>query len=135
ELPCMDGSGARLALGAPTGLPTVVNLWASWCGPCAKEMPAFVAFAARATGKARVVGVNTGDDPENAVAAAKDVRVTFANVYDPEQRVRRALAVPGLPATVFVTADGRVVHVYNGPALDQPTLELLVEKHLGVVLP
>ncbi len=134
ELPCMDGSGRTLALGKPTGLPTVVNLWASWCGPCAEEIPAFVAFAARAAGKARVVGVNTGDDPGNAVAAAQEARVRFANVYDRDQRARRALGVAGLPATVFVAADGRVVHVYNGPALDQPTLELLVEKHLGVVL-
>lgn len=138
-LPCMDGRDAGMVLAAPTGRPLVLNLWASWCPPCGRELPAFEALhrdvSAAAGGPAlRVVGVNTRDSATNAVAAARDLAVTFPNVYDRDGRVQRALGRNGLPVTVFVDARGRVRHVHTGP-LDRATLRRLVGTHLGVVVP
>jgi cytochrome c biogenesis protein CcmG/thiol:disulfide interchange protein DsbE len=131
-LPCMDGSGRTVAVGSPTGRPTVLNLWGSWCPPCGEELPAFVRVASAAGTRLTVVGVDTADDPARAVAAARDVGVTFANVYDRGEKVRKALGVNALPATAFVTATGEVVHVYRGTPLTDATLTALVDRYLGV---
>jgi thiol-disulfide isomerase/thioredoxin len=133
-LTCMDGSGKQISLGAPTGKPMVLNLWASWCPPCGKELPAFVQFAASAGNQVTVVGVDTGDSATNAVPAAKDYDVRYANVYDRGETVRKALGVSALPATAFVTASGQVAYVYHGTPLTKTTLTGLVSKHLGVTL-
>ncbi|SHN03602.1 TlpA family protein disulfide reductase [Cryptosporangium aurantiacum] len=131
-LPCMDGSGSTVTVGAPTGRPLVLNLWGSWCPPCGEELPAFVRLSRTAGDRLTVVGVNTSDDAKRAVAAAGDLDVTFANVFDRGERVRKALSVNALPATAFVAADGRVVHVYRGTPLTDTTLRALVRQHLGV---
>lgn len=133
-LPCMDGTGDDVALGEPTGRPRVVTLWAVWCEPCWKEMPAFVRLDARAAGRVDVIGVDTKDSASRAAQAGKDLGIRFPVVYDRDQRALRALRLVSLPATVFLDAGGRVVHVYHGVALDDATLGRLVEKHLKVVL-
>lgn len=131
-LPCMDGSGGTVRLGAPTGRPTVLNLWGSWCSPCGDEMPAFVRLAASSGDRVTVVGVNTADSASNAVAAARQLAVRFANVYDRDQRVRRALRVSALPATAFVTATGEVRYVYRGTPLGDADLAALIKRYLEV---
>ncbi|MFI5955636.1 TlpA disulfide reductase family protein [Cryptosporangium sp. NPDC051539] len=131
-LPCMEPTGARVTIGAPIGRPLVLNLWASWCLPCKDEMPVMERFATAAGTRVAVVGVNTGDDAPNAVLAADDVGVTFANVYDRAREVLHALKVNTLPATAFVSADGEVVHVYRGSPLTDQTLSALAGRYLGV---
>ncbi|GAA0263871.1 TlpA disulfide reductase family protein [Cryptosporangium japonicum] len=131
---CMDPSGEQVTIGAPTGRPVVLNLWGSWCPPCGKEMPSFVRLAAAAGDRLSVVGVNTSDDAARAVAAADELDVRFANVFDRGEEVRRALGVTALPATVFVSATGEVVHVYRGTPLTDATLTALVRQHLGVTV-
>ena len=133
-LSCMDSSGSKVALGAPTGRPMVVNLWGSWCPPCGKELPAFVALSATAGDRLTVLGVDTGDGATNAVAAAREADVKFANVYDRDERVRKALKVTALPATAFVTGGGEVAYVYQGTPLTEAALAGLVRQHLGVVV-
>jgi len=133
-LPCMDGSGAKVALGAPTGRPVVLNFWGSWCPPCGEELPAFVRLANRAGDRLAVVGVNTSDDAARAVAAAGELDVTFANVFDHDAAVRKALRINTLPATAFVSPSGEVVHVYRGTPLTDDTLGALVRRYLGVTV-
>ncbi|EXG79252.1 TlpA family protein disulfide reductase [Cryptosporangium arvum] len=131
---CMDPSGKKVTIGAPTGHPVVLNLWGSWCPPCGKEMPAFVRLAASAGDRVSVVGVNTADDASRAVAAADELDVRFANVFDRGEEVRKALGVNALPATAFVSAAGEVVHVHRGTPLTDATLNALVRQHLGVTV-
>lgn len=129
---CMDGSGTKVRAGAATGRPTVVNLWGSWCPPCGKEMPVFVRLSARMGERLTVLGIDTSDSASNAVAAAGDYDVRYPNLYDPDGRVRTALKITGLPATVFVTAGGEVAYVYRGAPLTEAALAGLIAKHLGV---
>jgi thiol-disulfide isomerase/thioredoxin len=127
-LPCFTG-GEPFPLAELRG-PAVVNLWASWCGPCRKELPALQRFADQAAGRVHVLGVVTGDRPPAAAALATDLGIRFPALTDPDRRLQAELGAFGLPVTVFVDAAGRVRHVHAG-ALDRPALAALVREQLG----
>jgi thiol-disulfide isomerase/thioredoxin len=130
RLPCFTG-GDPVGLAAVRG-PAVVNLWASWCPPCRKELPAFQRLAGRAGGQLHVVGVDTRDDRDAARSLAVDFGLTFPTLFDPDEQLRRKVARNALPITLFVDAEGRVRHIDNTGALDDSSLSALVERHLGV---
>mgnify|MGYP000163797446 CR=1 FL=1 len=97
--------------------PALVNLWATWCGPCRAEMPAFQAVASD-LGDVRVIGINEGDAGDKAAGFLDDVGVTFDQYLDPDSAISAELRVSGLPATLVVDADGHVVEIHSG-ALDE----------------
>ncbi|MFN8050987.1 MAG: TlpA disulfide reductase family protein [Acidimicrobiales bacterium] len=125
------GDAPALRLGVRTDAPLVVNVWATWCVPCRKEMPALEATARRYDGSVRFVGINFGDDAKTAQKFVDETGVTFDEYRDPDSTAQAALSITGMPATVFVRADGTVAAVHNG-ALDEPTLEKLLQKRLRV---
>jgi thiol-disulfide isomerase/thioredoxin len=127
-LPCFTG-GEPFQLADLRG-PAVVNLWASWCGPCREELPVLQRYADRAAGRVHVLGVVTEDRRSAAASLAEDLGVTFPALEDPDALLRVELGV-WLPATLFVDSAGRVQHVLQGP-LDEETLAGLVTERLGV---
>lgn len=131
-LPCFTG-GDPVDLSALRG-PAVINLWASWCGPCRKELPALQRLADQADGKLRVIGVDTRDRRETAASLGTDLGVNFPQFFDLDQELLLALARPFVPVTVFIDAEGRIRHLDESGALDDATLGLLVERHLGVAV-
>jgi cytochrome c biogenesis protein CcmG, thiol:disulfide interchange protein DsbE len=133
-LPCFHG-GMPVRLSQLTG-PAVVNLWASWCAPCRQELPAFQRLAGRTSGRLTVLGVVTQDERDRAISVADDLGLTFPAVVDDEAKlgaelVKLRAATSALPVTLFVK-DGRLVYAYQGKALDQTTLDQLVDRYLGV---
>ncbi|WBB78840.1 TlpA disulfide reductase family protein [Micromonospora sp. WMMD882] len=130
---CFTG-GAEVALRELRG-PAVLNLWASWCGPCRRELPAFQRLAERSAGRLHVVGVNTRDDRPRAVSVGADFGVTFPSLVDTDQRLQRELAPNVLPVSVFVDAQGRIRHQDVSGALDDARLAELVRRHLGLEVP
>jgi thiol-disulfide isomerase/thioredoxin len=133
-LQCMDGSGTEMRLDRGVGTPMVVNLWATWCAPCAEELPAFQRLHTDAGDRLVVLGVVTDSAAARSVEAARDLDLTFANVYDRKSTVMTGLRRTSLPVTAFVGASGRVEHVYTGPALTDAALRELVRTHLDVVV-
>lgn len=132
DLPCFTG-GESVSLRALRG-PAVINLWASWCQPCRKELPAFQRLVKRSGGDLHVIGVDTRDGRAAARSTAEDLGLTFPNLFDPDEELRRALDRPFVPMTLFVDDGGRIRHLDASGALDDAALAALVERHLGVVV-
>jgi thiol-disulfide isomerase/thioredoxin len=109
----------------------LVNVWASWCAPCADEVPELVAFHQRAGDRVGVVGVLTTDTVEHGLAFSADFGMRWPSVVDDDGDVLRAFA-PGPPVTLFVDASGRVVATRSGAFRDLAEIERLVAEHLGV---
>ncbi|MBM0225861.1 MULTISPECIES: TlpA disulfide reductase family protein [Micromonospora] len=125
--------------GAPVNLrevkgPAVVNVWASWCPPCRKELPAFQRLSERADGRFQVIGVNSRDSRGGAQSIGEDFGVRFPMLVDQGDAFQRALRRNSFPLTLFVGADGRVRHADASGALDDARLTELVRTHLGVAV-
>ena len=128
-LACFAGGG-KVRLTA-LGRPAIVNLWASWCEPCYKELPALNGYAAR--GGVLVLGVATEDrSRSNVQSAIDDLGITFPVLYDPDGKLLAAVGRRNLPVTLFVTATGELAYTYNSTALDTAGFERLAREHLGV---
>lgn len=130
-LPCL-ADGEPVALDRLRG-PAVVNLWASWCGPCRQELPVMQRLAQRAEGRVQVVGVVVSDRPAAAAALAEDLGVTFPAVEDRQDQLRPLIGARGVPATAFVDAEGNLRHVHDLP-LEDAELAGLVAEHLEVTV-
>ena len=130
-LPCLGGGpDVDLRATAP-GRPTLVNVWATWCPPCVEEVPDLVAFADKADGRVGLVGVLTQDPASNGLEFARQFGVRYPSVVDEQGEVFRAFR-PGPPVTLFLDAQGRVVHKRSGKFDDLQEIEALVSEHLGV---
>lgn len=106
--------GEPIQLSALTGRPTVVNLWASWCPPCRREMPLLAETQAMNT-DIHFVFVNQGEGAEDIRRYLKDESLQLANVVvDPFSAVARALNARGLPTTLFFDRSGRLVDTHMG---------------------
>ncbi|MDG4794380.1 TlpA disulfide reductase family protein [Micromonospora sp. WMMD1082] len=132
-LTCFTG-GAPIALRDVRG-PAVVNIWASWCPPCRKELPAFQRLSERAEGQLRVVGVNSRDSRAAAQSIGEDFGVRFPMLVDQGEAVQRALRRTAIPLTIFVDAQGGIRHIDSSGALDDARLAALVHQHLGLTVP
>jgi cytochrome c biogenesis protein CcmG, thiol:disulfide interchange protein DsbE len=132
-LPCLGGGPPVDLRSAPPGRPTLVNVWASWCAPCVDEVPDLVAFRERAGDRVGVVGVLTTDTRRSALTFAGEFGMRWPSLVDDDGLVLRAF-LPGPPVTLFLDAEGRVVHKRSGAFRDLAEIEALVAEHLGVVL-
>ncbi|WP_409331081.1 TlpA family protein disulfide reductase [Trujillonella humicola] len=132
QLEC-PGGGA-LDLGRALGEPTVVNLWASWCGPCREELPLVQGLADRAGDRLGVVGVISRDGAPQAEAFAEEAGATFPSAFDGDGDLMAELGIGALPYTYFLDAEGGIAHVQVGPVRSVDELVALVAEHLGVQL-
>lgn len=132
-LPCLGGGPDVRLKGAGTGVPTLVNVYGSWCGPCQAEMPVLAGFARRAGGKVALLGVDTEDEPRLALLFAKDVGQHWPAVVDDDGAFMRRYS-SGPPVTLFVTARGAVSYVHRGPFDTVAEVVAAVRTHLGVTV-
>ena len=96
------------------GKPSVVNLWASWCPPCRREMPVLAAAQKQETG-VNFVFVNQGEDAATAQRYLSQGSFSLSNVLlDAGTGFGRAAGSAGLPTTFFYDANGRLVDTHLG---------------------
>lgn len=112
------------------GYPAVINLWASWCGPCRAEFPHFQAGAAKLGKKVAFLAVNPDDDADAAATFLESNPVPYPSYEDPEKKIVEHLGVPRMiPATVFFNADGKKTYVKYGSYPDEQALVADVKEH------
>jgi thiol-disulfide isomerase/thioredoxin len=116
------------------GRPLVLNVWASWCIPCRKEMPAFQSVFMQARDKVDFLGVDYLDDESAARRLAADTGVTYPLAADPKGSEVSKLGVTALPTTLFFSADG-VLRGRRFGELDADRLRAAIRTYLGLALP
>ena len=126
--------GGELDLARAPGVPTLVNLWGSWCAPCRAELPLLQEFADAAGDRVRVVGVISRDGIPQAGSFADDAGVTFPGAFDGDGELMTELGLNALPFTYFLDAGGALVHTEVGDVASVEELRGLVAEHLGVQL-
>lgn len=131
RLPRLSGptlSGQELTASSYAGAsPLVINVWASWCSPCRRELP-LLARAARHG--VRVLGIDERDDASRARSFVLGRQVPYPSLSDPDGRVLAALRLlpqQGIPSTLVVNGSGRVVARVVGP-LDPESLTRAIAK-------
>ena len=129
-----DPAGKILDLGAQDG-PVLLNLWATWCAPCVKEMPQLDALAAELDGEVRVITVSQD------LRGAEVVTPFFARAglkqlepwLDPETALSAQFTPEGaLPLTILFDASGKeVLRVAGGYEWDSPEAAALIRESLA----
>ena len=112
-----DLAGDSVSLASLRGKPLLLNVWATWCPPCREEMPALEAVHTMyAPDGLQVVGVSI-----DGAGAADLVRefvtefgVTFPILHDPDGRISRTFRMNGVPETLLIDAEGRLVRRWIG---------------------
>lgn len=97
------------------GKPLIINVWASWCGPCRAEMGSLERLARRYGGKQfNVIGISTDDYGDAAAAFIKKSGITFENFLDSKVFLENMLGANTIPLTIMVDANGRVLEKVRG---------------------
>lgn len=130
ELAFQDGAGAARTLADLRGRVVLVNLWATWCAPCIKEMPALDRLQAKLGGADfEVLAIALDRQGESVVRPFFD-KLGLAKLalnLDPSNASSRTLAAPGLPTSVLVDREGREIgRVLGAAEWDEPRFERLV---------
>ena len=116
--------------GALRGYPAVVNVWASWCGPCRFEFPHFQEAAARYGKRVAFLGVDTQDDDDAAATFLREEPVPYPSYTDPDEEIVESIgATLGLPDTAFYDRDGELAYLKQGPYDDAAELRADIERY------
>ncbi len=116
-LPTLDGADLRLS--DLRGQAVLLNFWATWCAPCRREIPQFVAAYDQYRDQGLViVAVNVQEGKDTIRRYAEDFGMDFPVAIDASGKVVDSYRLLGLPTTYFIDRDGVVRSVYRGPFLE-----------------
>ena len=107
--------GQPFALEDLKGQVVMINFWATWCGPCRKEMPLLDALYQRYSKLGfTLVGVNVEENPSGADEFLRETPVSFPILYDSENKVSKLYDVNAMPSTVLVDRQGNMRYLHKG---------------------
>jgi cytochrome c biogenesis protein CcmG, thiol:disulfide interchange protein DsbE len=122
DLPELGGSGTS-SLADQKGKVVVLNVWASWCPPCQSEMPLLQRTHEQIASEGGVVlGIDTQDSPDDAMAFLRKKKITFPSLRDRDREYGRDYGVSAYPETFLIDRKGRIAALRRGP-VDQSWLD------------
>ena len=125
-----DANGNTVSLSDFYGTPIIINFWATWCGPCKRELPAFNNMHAKYGNDVQFMMVNLTDGSVDTVDGVKsfvsDNGYSFPLFLDVEYQCMGAYSISGIPRTIFIASDGNIVYEQVG-AISEENLELYTQ--------
>ncbi|EGF30777.1 hypothetical protein IMCC9480_781 [Oxalobacteraceae bacterium IMCC9480] len=128
----LPGSAGTVRLGDFKGKIVYLDFWASWCGPCRQSFPWMNDMQARYGSKGlQVIAINVDKKSTDADLFLKDHPANFSVAFDTEGKTPLNYGLKGMPGSVLIGADGKVLLVHNGfvPA-DRDALERQIKQAL-----
>jgi thiol-disulfide isomerase/thioredoxin len=108
-------NGPQRSLASYRGRPLIINVWASWCGPCRAEAASLERLAwSEAGSRYVVIGISTDDDKAAASKWLRHSNATVSHYIDSRLTLEHMLGATTIPLTVLVDASGRVVARFYG---------------------
>ena len=112
------------------GYPIVVNVWASWCGPCRFEFPVLQKLSASYGKEVAFLGVNSEDSEDAAATFLREEPVPYPSYSDPDKDVAESIGVSfGFPDTAFYDRSGVLAYLKQGPYEEDSELEADVRRY------
>ncbi len=123
-------NGPTRRLSSFRGKPLLINVWASWCGPCREEAASLERLAWGSLGaQFNLIGISTDDYEENAQAWLRQSHATLNHFIDQRLQMEHMLGASRLPLTVLVDAQGRVLEkIYGERQWDGPEATALLRR-------
>jgi len=112
-----DMAGAKVNLASFKGKPLVINLWATWCGPCRLEMPQLEALSVKFRDRGlTIVGLSLDDEPDKIRKIAEEYKITYPMLVGlgQENLIRSLGYQDRLPLSIVIRADGSVAERVTG---------------------
>jgi thiol-disulfide isomerase/thioredoxin len=134
EISFVDLTGNTVSLSEFSGKIVLVNLWATWCEPCLREMPSLERMQSRLGDKIAVVAISEDRGGGKTVEPFIDkLGLRSVKIYlDPKSAIERAFKVQGLPTSILIDRKGRVLGRVEGAAeWDAPKLLEVLKSFLG----
>jgi cytochrome c biogenesis protein CcmG, thiol:disulfide interchange protein DsbE len=111
------------------GYPVVVNVWASWCGPCRYEFPTLQKLSARYGKRVAFLGVNSDDSDDAAKTFLDEAPLSYPSYSDPDKDLFNSLGALGFPDTAFYSPAGNLVFLKQGVYAHESELEADVKRY------
>jgi len=121
SLPALDGSGDG-SLSDYRGRWVLLNVWASWCGPCRGESPDLQHFYSRHRKHVVVLGIDTRDLSEDGRGFVREFGITYPQVRDGDGGYAHDLGTTGVPESFLVAPSGNLVAHFPGPFRDEAAI-------------
>jgi len=129
-------TGPARKLSTFRGKPLIINVWASWCGPCRAEMGSLDRLARRYGGRQfNIIGISTDDYIDRANAFLKLANTSFPHFIDQRLELENMLGADRIPLTLLIDAQGKVVaKVYGAKEWDSPETVAAIAQAFGLRL-
>ena len=130
---CVDRSQPDVIQQSLRG-PMLVNVYGSWCWPCRDELPHFRDFYAKYKEQVQLVGIAVEESkPTDTQDFIVGMGIKWPSLYDPDGRTRLNIGM-GVPVTIFIDKNGKIVGKIIGAVKDTKTLVDATNKYLGINL-